>query len=117
MKLSIIVCVFNEVSTIKKLYEEILKVDLINNIEKEIIIIDNNSTDGTKEILKKINNSNTQIIYQKKNMGKGNSILEGIKLSTGYYVVFQDADLEYSPGDYNKLLKKIINDDLDAVFG
>ena len=50
-------------------------------------------------------------------MGKGNSILEGIKLSTGYYVVFQDADLEYSPGDYNKLLKKIINDDLDAVFG
>ena len=117
MKLSIIVCVFNEVSTIGKIYDEILNVNLIKNIEKEIFIIDNNSTDGTKEILKKINNSNTQVIYQKKNMGKGSSIIEGIKRSTGYYTVFQDADLEYSPKDYNKLLKKIIDNDLDAVFG
>ena len=117
MKLSIIICVFNEVSTIRRIYDEILNVALINNIKKEIIIIDNNSTDGTKEILKKIDNSNTQIIFQKKNMGKGNSIIEGIKISTGYYTVFQDADLEYSPNNYNKLLKEIIDHNLDAVFG
>ena len=66
MKLSIIVCVFNEVSTIKKVYEEILNVELIHDIEKEIIIIDNNSNDGTKEILRNINNANTKIIFQKK---------------------------------------------------
>ncbi len=117
MKLSIIVCVYNEVSTIQQIYDEILSVNLINNIEKEIIIIDNNSTDGTKEILKKINNTNTKIIFQNKNFGKGNSIIEGIKLSSGYYVVFQDADLEYSPSNYNKLLRKMIDNKLDAVFG
>lgn len=117
MKLSIIVCVFNEVSTIQKIYDEIINIKLFNNYKKEIIIIDNNSTDGTKEILKKINNKDTQIIFQKKNLGKGNSIIEGIKLATGNYTIFQDADLEYSPKNYNLLLKKIIENDLDAVFG
>ena len=117
MKLSIIVCVFNEVSTIKKVYEEILNVELIHDIEKEIIIIDNNSNDGTKEILRNINNANTKIIFQKKNMGKGNSIIDGVKVSTGDYIIFQDADLEYSPNNYNKLLKKLLDNNLDAVFG
>jgi len=117
LKLSIIVCVFNEVSTIQKIYDEIINIKLFNNYKKEIIIIDNNSTDGTKEILKKINNKDTQIIFQKKNLGKGNSIIEGIKLATGNYTIFQDADLEYSPKNYNLLLKKIIENDLDAVFG
>ena len=117
MKLSIIVCVFNEVSTIQKIYDEIVDVKLINNYEKEIIIIDNNSTDGTKEILKKIKNKNTKIIFQDKNLGKGNSIIEGIKISTGNFTIFQDADLEYSPKNYNLLLNKIVEDNLDAVFG
>ncbi len=117
MKLSIIVCVFNEVSTIQKIYDEIVDIKLINNYEKEIIIIDNNSTDGTKEILKKIKNQNTKIIFQDKNLGKGNSIIEGIKISTGNFTIFQDADLEYSPKNYNLLLNKIVEEDLDAVFG
>ena len=117
MKLSIIVCVYNEVSTIQKIYDEIINTDLIINYEKEIIIIDNNSTDGTKDILKNIKNRDTKIIFQKKNQGKGNSIIEGIKISTGNYIIFQDADLEYSPKNYNLLLKKIIENDLDAVFG
>lgn len=117
MKLSIIVCVFNEVSTIQKIYNEIENIKLINNFAKEIIIIDNNSTDGTKEILKNIKNKNIKIIFQEKNWGKGNSIIEGIKIATGNYIIFQDADLEYSPQNYNLLLKKIIDDNLDAVFG
>ena len=82
MKLSIIVCVFNEISTIKKIYNQILEVELIKNIEKEIIIIDNNSTDGTKEILENIRENNTKIVFQNKNLGKGNSLIEGIKIAT-----------------------------------
>ena len=117
MKLSIIVCVFNEVSTIQKIYNEIVNIKLIHNFEKEIIIIDNNSTDGTKDILRNIKNKNTKIIFQNKNLGKGNSIIEGISISNGDYTIFQDADLEYSPKNYNLLLAKIIKDDLDAVFG
>lgn len=104
-------------STIKKIYDQILEVELINSIEKEIIIIDNNSTDGTREILKDIRRDNTIIIFQKKNLGKGNSLIEGIKIASGDYVVFQDADLEYSPKNYNKLLQKMFKDNLDAVFG
>ena len=81
MKLSIIVCVFNEISTIKKIYNQILEVELIKNIEKEIIIIDNNSTDGTKETLENIRENNTKIVFQNKNLGKGNSLIEGIKIA------------------------------------
>ena len=117
MKISIIICVYNEVSTIEKIYSEVLNVKLINNIQKEIIIVDNNSTDGTKEKLKSFRNDNTSIIYQKQNFGKGNSIIEGIKKATGEYVIFQDADLEYSPNNYNKLLEELIINNLDAVFG
>ena len=94
MKLSIIICVYNEVYTIEKLYNEVLSENLINNFEKEIIIVDNNSSDGTKLILNKfIKNKNTKIIFKNKNQGKGNSIIEGIKIATGDYLIFQDAYL------------------------
>ena len=66
---------------------------------------------------REIDPSEIKIIFQGKNMGKGNSIIEGIKIATGNYIIFQDADLEYSPQNYNLLLKKIIDDNLDAVFG
>ena len=79
-KLSIIVCVFNEIKTIDEVLQKINNVKLNNNIQKEIIIIDNNSNDGTKEFLKKIPISNNlKIFFQEKNLGKGNSIIKGIK--------------------------------------
>ena len=118
MKLSIIICVFNEVSTIEEVYREVANINLLNNIEKEIIIIDNHSSDGTTEILKTIKKeASTKIIYQNKNFGKGNSIIEGIKKASGDLVIFQDADKEYSPQNYNKLLEKLLSNNLDAVFG
>ena len=118
MKLSVIVCVFNEIKTIEKILHKIDNVKLQNNIQKEIIIIDNNSSDGTKEFLKKIPISNNlKIFFQKKNLGKGNSIIKGIKESTGDLIVFQDADLEYDPNNFNKLVNHLLKNNLDAVFG
>ena len=118
MKLTIIICVFNEISTIEEIYNKVRNVKLIKNFKKEIIIVDNNSKDGTVEKLKKFEKElDTSVIFQSKNYGKGNSIIEGLKHAKGEYVIFQDADLEYDPENYNKLLEKIISNNLDAVFG
>ena len=118
MKLSVIVCVFNEIKTIEKILNKINSVKLQDNIQKEIIIIDNNSTDGTKEFLKKIPVSNNlKIFFQEKNFGKGNSIITGVKEATGDLIIFQDADLEYNPNNFNKLLNHLLKNKLDAVFG
>ncbi len=116
MKLSIIVCVYNEIETIENILKKIDEVDLPKNIIKEIIIIDNNSTDGTKEFLKKKINK-YKIFFQEKNMGKGNSIIKGISEATGDLIIFQDADLEYEPSNYNKLINHLIDNKLDGVFG
>jgi len=118
MKLSIIICVYNEIKTIKEILQKVNNVNLSAQFEKEIIIVDNNSKDGTKEFLKNLVNSNQyNIIFQKKNFGKGNSIITGIKEVSGDLVVFQDADLEYDPNNYVKLINHLNKNKLDAVFG
>jgi len=118
MKLSIIVCVYNEIKTIEKILEKINKVNLSTDFKKEIIIIDNNSSDGTKEFLKNLKVSNEyKIIFQKKNLGKGNSIITGIKEASGDLTVFQDADLEYEPDNFIRLIDYLNENKLDAVFG
>ena len=118
MKLSIIICVYNEIKTIEKILQKINNVNLPAQFEKEIIIIDNNSQDGTKEFLKNLVNSNQyNIIFQKKNFGKGNSIITGLKEVSGDLIVFQDADLEYDPNNYVKLIDHLNKNKLDAVFG
>ena len=118
MKLSIIICVYNEIKTIKEILQKVNNVNLSAQFEKEIIIVDNNSQDGTKEFLKNLVNSNQyNIIFQKKNFGKGNSIITGIKEVSGDLVVFQDADLEYDPNNYVKLINHLNKNKLDAVFG
>ena len=118
MKLSIIVCVYNEIKTIEEILNKIDKVSLPKNIQKEIIIIDNCSIDGTKEFLKKkININNYKIYFQAKNLGKGSSIITGISLATGDMIVFQDADLEYEPNNYINLINHLLDKNLDAVFG
>ena len=118
MKLSIIVCVLNEIKTIEKILQKINDVELPNNIQKEIIVIDNNSIDGTKEFLQKIQISeNLKVFFQKKNFGKGNSIIKGIEESSGDLIIFQDADLEYDPKDYNKFIEVITRFEADAIIG
>jgi glycosyltransferase involved in cell wall biosynthesis len=115
MNLSIIIPCYNEVLTIEKV---ILNVKNYAKIyDYEIIVIDDGSTDGTKEILKNLNKANLRVYFNEKNYGKGYSVRKGLNLSSKEIVLVQDADLEYDPSDYEKLLKPIIKNDADVVFG
>ncbi len=115
MKISIIIPCFNEKSTIKEIVNKILKLD---NLDLEIIIIDDFSTDGTVEILKNFKEDKiNKIIYNNKNFGKGYSVRQGIKIATGEIILIQDADLEYDPLDYYKILNPIMKNKADVVFG
>lgn len=115
--LSIIVPVYNEIDTIEEVLKKVQKVPL----KKEIIVVDDGSTDGTKEKLKdqkpKTKDRNLKVIYKKRNEGKGTAIREGIKHVTGDYTVIQDADLEYDPNDFVKMLNAAQNNDADIVYG
>jgi len=115
MKLSIIVPCYNEESTIKEI---IRKINSQKDIEKEIIVIDDCSTDQTRTILKNdINDQIQKLILNPKNFGKGYSIREGIKESTGDLILIQDADLEYDPSDFKKLINPILEGFDDVVYG
>ena len=114
MLVSVIIPCFNEKSTIEEI---IYKVQKINFPLKEIIIIDDCSTDGTREILKKINNPIIKIFFHTKNKGKGAALRTGFSKITGDICIIQDADLEYDPSEYPKLIKPILENKADVVFG
>ena len=115
MKISVIIPIYNEVQTIKKILE---KISSQEQYEKEIIIIDDFSTDGSRELLKnEIIEKVDKIIFNEKNFGKGYSVRKGIEASSGDIILIQDADLEYDPSDYKVLLNPIINNDADVVYG
>jgi len=115
MKISIIIPCYNEASTIELIIEKILE---IKDLNYEIIIIDDCSTDGTKEILKnKLSEKVNKQVFNEKNFGKGYAIREGLKYTTGDIVIIQDADLEYTPKDYKRLIKPIIDGNADVVYG
>ena len=114
MKISIIIPCYNEVNTIEKIIDKIL---LQEKFDKEIIVIDDNSTDGTRDLLKSIKGKYNKLIINSKNYGKGYSIKKGISIATGDVILIQDADLEYDPSDYEKLIRPIIQDNADVVFG
>jgi glycosyltransferase involved in cell wall biosynthesis len=112
---TIIIPCYNEVKTIEIIVNKILK---LNKYEFEIIIVDDYSIDGTREILKdKLSNKVSLIIYNEKNYGKGYCIKKGIEQSNGNIILIQDADLEYDPQDYPKLINPIINNYADVVYG
>ena len=114
--LSIIIPVYNEKDTILTCINNVLKSDTLD-LKKEIIVSDNNSNDGTREILKNINKENVKILFQDHNKGKGSNIKNALKHATGDIIVFQDADLEYSPNDYPELLQPFFNAEADVVYG
>lgn len=117
MKLSIIICAYNERNTILTILDRVLAVELPPGWEKQIIIVDNASTDGTRELLGAIHSPQVEVVLHPHNMGKGASIRSGIAAARGEYAVIQDADTEYDPDDLAVLLNKAIELDADAVFG
>jgi len=114
-KLSIIIPVYNEKETILEILRLVEAVDL--SLEKEIIIIDDCSQDGTVEILKTLDNNKYKIIFKEVNEGKGAAIREGYLRATGDIIINQDSDLEYDPNDYQRILKPIISGRADVVYG
>jgi len=116
-KLSIIIPVFNEKNTINELIKKVRSSKLPSKITKEIIVVDDASTDGTTNILKKLNHRQVKIIYQRKNQGKGAAIRRGLKEISGDVVIIQDADLEYDPQEYSSLLQPILDGKADVVYG
>ncbi len=120
MKLSVIIPVYNEIHTIGETFSRVLEVDL----SKELIVVDDCSTDGTREFLKeweagikKGSKDEVRIFYQPKNMGKGAALRSGFKEATGDIIIIQDADLEYHPKEYPKLIEPILDGRADVVYG
>ncbi len=106
--------VFNEVKTLREIVKRVEDVDL----EKELIIVDDCSTDGTRNILRGMErNPGIRVFYQDRNMGKGAALRTGFKNITGDIVIIQDADLEYNPQEYHKLIRPILDGRADVVYG
>ncbi len=111
--LSVIMPVYNEAKTIRQILEKINSVD----IDKEIIVVDDGSCDGTEKILRDIKYNNLKIIHHSSNRGKGAAFLTGLSHAQGEFVIIQDADLEYEPRDYLRLMEAIKQDKADIVLG
>ena len=113
MKLSVVMPVYNEITTIDEIIKRVKAVDL----EKELIIVDDCSTDGTREYLQKVSDPQIRVCFHEKNMGKGAALRIGIQQAAGDVIVIQDADLEYNPQEFHQLLAPILDGRADVVYG
>lgn len=120
-KLSIIIPAYNEARTIHLILNKIKAVELANGIQKEVIIVNDCSTDNSEDIIKNYATENPeldiQFYNQPKNMGKGAALHRGIKEASGEYLIIQDADLEYDPKEYNDIIQPVIDGYADVVYG
>lgn len=117
MKLSVIICCYNEAATIKEVIGKTQQVNLGPQWEREIIVVDNYSTDGTRDILRQLESPEIKVIFHEKNLGKGMSIRTGIAHMSGDYMLIQDADLEYDPSDHVLFCQKATETKAAAIFG
>src|SRR5882762_3885782 len=113
MKLSVVIPVYNEVATIREIIERVRVVPIV----KEIIVVDDGSSDGTRDALLQLGSPDVAIVHHPKNRGKGAALRSGFARVTGDVVLVQDADLEYDPSDYPRLLKPILEGKADVVYG
>jgi len=117
VKLSVIMPAFNERQTIREIVGRVLAVDL-PGLDKELVIVDDGSTDGTREILAELDGANgVRVLYQQQNQGKGAAIWRGMREATGDIMLVQDADLEYDPAEYPMLLRPILAGKAEVVYG
>jgi glycosyltransferase involved in cell wall biosynthesis len=113
VKLSVLIPVYNEKATIAALIEQVRSVP----IDKEIIVVDDCSRDGSREVLQCIDAPDVLVYYHEQNQGKGAAVRTGLEHATGDYVIIQDADLEYNPDEYPKLLAPLLAGEADVVYG
>ena len=114
-KLSIIIPIYNEKDTLREILERVQEVD--TGLTTELILVDDYSQDGTRDILKEIEQENIRIFYHEKNKGKGAALRTGFSEATGDIILIQDADLEYDPQEYPTLLAPILDGRADVVYG
>jgi glycosyltransferase involved in cell wall biosynthesis len=116
-KLSVIVPVFNERNTVVEVLRRMRAVELPDGIDREIIVVDDGSTDGTRDVLNQLRDSTVRILMHDDNRGKGAAVRTGLTVATGDYVLIQDADLEYDPEDWPKLIAPVIRGRAQVVYG
>ena len=116
MKLSIVMPVYNEKTTIKEILRQVRAVDL-GEVDREIVVVDDGSNDGTADILKHEADSSIKVFTHEKNLGKGAAVRLGLEKATGDFIVIQDADLEYDPEDYKKLMGPVLKGKAEVVYG
>ena len=119
MKLSILMPVFNEKYTVEDVVDSVLSVSLPDGVERELVIVDDQSTDGTWDILEALRERHPQLrlCRHPRNTGKGAAVRTAVQMAAGDVIVIQDADLEYDPVDYSRLLEPILRGDADVVYG
>ncbi len=117
MKLSVVMPAYNEQATIRTIVARVLAVDL-GPVEKELVIVDDGSKDGTRDILKELDGkAGVRVLFQPHNQGKGAAVWRGIREASGDMVIIQDADLEYDPNEYPVLIRPILDGQADVVYG
>ena len=117
MKLSVVMPAYNEQATIRTIVDRVLAVDL-GPVDKELVIVDDGSKDGTREILEELDGKNgVRVFFQPHNQGKGAAVWRGIRESSGDMVIIQDADLEYDPAEYPQLIRPILDGKAEVVYG